>query len=157
LIAVPGSQGNLNSLIFQSTRMNRVPGQPLFLVNPNCGCYNPYNQLILNPKAWADVPNGQWGYSAPYYNDYRAGRTPSEQAGLGRTFRPTEHVRLQARIEFYNVFNRIEYGSGGITSSNPLVTPTTNSSGQYSGGFGFQNPTGIGGERTGQAVFRVDF
>ena len=58
LIAVPGSQGNLNSLIFQSTRMNRVPGQPLFLVNPNCGCYNPYNQLILNPKAWSDVPNG---------------------------------------------------------------------------------------------------
>ena len=157
LIAVPGSQGNLNSLIFQSTRMNRVPGQPLFLVNPNCGCYNPYNQLILNPKAWADVPNGQWGYSAPYYNDYRAGRTPSEQAGLGRTFRPTEKVRLQVRIEFYNVFNRIIYGGGGITSSNPLATPTTNSLGQYTGGFGFQNPTGIGGERTGQAVFRVDF
>jgi hypothetical protein len=156
-IPVPASQGNLNSLIFQSTRMNRVPGQPLYLVNLNCGCYNPYNTLVLNPKAWQDVPNGQWGYSAPYYNDYRYGRVPSEQAGLARTFRPTEHVRLQVRVEFYNVFNRIIYGGNNPSSSNPLATVTTNSLGQYTGGFGFQNPTGFGGERTGQAVFRVDF
>jgi hypothetical protein len=33
-IGVPGSTASLNSLIFQSTRMNRVPGQPLFLIRP---------------------------------------------------------------------------------------------------------------------------
>jgi hypothetical protein len=156
-IAVPGSQTNLNSLIFQSTRMNRVPGQPLYLVNPNCGCFNPYSQLVLNPKAWQDVSNGQWGYSAPFYNDYRYPRTPSEQGGLGRRFRPTERVSLQVRVEFYNIFNRIIYSSSNPSASNPLATPTYNGSGQLTGGFGFVNPNNFSGERTGQAVFRVDF
>jgi hypothetical protein len=141
-IPVPNSVGNLNSLIFQSTRMNRVAGQPLYLRNLNCGCYNPYNTLPLNPKAWQDVPNGQWGSSAPFYNDYRYGRSPSEQAGLGRRFRPTERISLQVRAEFYNVFNRIVYSSSNPSASNPLATTTTNALGQYT---------------TGQAVFRVDF
>jgi hypothetical protein len=34
LIGAPGSNNNLGSLIFQGTRMNRVPGQPLFLKDP---------------------------------------------------------------------------------------------------------------------------
>jgi hypothetical protein len=158
LISVPGSQGNLNSLIFQSTRMNRVPGQPLFLVNPNChSCINPYSTLVLNPKAWQDVPNGQWGYSAPYYNDYRNPRAPAEQAGVGRTFRPTERISMQFRIEFYNIFNRVLLSTSTPSSGNPLATTTYNSLGQLSGGFGYVNPNNFSGERTGQFVFRLDF
>ncbi len=156
-IPVPASQGNLNSLVFQSTRMNRVAGQPLYLVDPNCGCINPYNQLMLNPKAWQDVPNGQWGVSAPFYNDFRYPRTPSEQAGLGRRFRPSEKVSLQFRIEFYNIFNRIIYSSSNPSASNPLATTTFNLAGQLTGGFGYMNPNNFSGERTGQAVLRVDF
>src|SRR5262249_14227416 len=34
------------------TFMNRVPGQPLFLVDPNSK-FDPTTQLVLNPKAWA--------------------------------------------------------------------------------------------------------
>ena len=94
-IPVPASLSNMNSLVFQSTRMNRVAGQPLYLVNLNCGCINPYSQLVLNPKAWTDVPNGTWGVSAPFYNDYRYARTPSEQLSLARTFRPREKVTLR--------------------------------------------------------------
>jgi hypothetical protein len=41
LIPVPGSQNNLASLIYQGTRMNRVPGQPLFLRDPGCKCKSP--------------------------------------------------------------------------------------------------------------------
>jgi hypothetical protein len=104
---VPGSQGNLNSLVFQSTRMNRVAGQPLYLVDPNChSCINPYSTLVLNPKAWQDVPNGQWGASAPLLQRLSQPARPAEQAGVGRTFRPNERISMQFRIEFYNIFNR---------------------------------------------------
>jgi len=158
LIPVPGSQGNLNSLIFQGTRMNYVQGQPFFLVNPNChSCINPYSTLVLNKNAWQDVPNGQWGYSAPYYNDYRGPRAPAEQAGVGRTFRPSERISMQFRIEFYNIFNRVLLSTSGPSSGNPLATTTFNSLGQLSGGFGYVNPNNFSGERTGQFVFRLDF
>jgi hypothetical protein len=144
----------MNSLVFQSTRMNRVAGQPLYLVNLNCGCINPYSQLVLNPKAWTDVPNGTWGVSAPFYNDYRYARTPSEQLSLARTFRPREKVTLEVRGEFFNVFNRLLYPNP--TASNPLASTTTNALG-YTGGFGYINPTTVSGERTGQLVFRIAY
>ena len=64
---------------------------------------------------------------------------------------------MQFRIEFYNIFNRIIYASSNPTSSNPLATTTTNSLGQYTGGFGFVNPNNFSGERTGQFVYRLDF
>ena len=35
------------------TFMNRVPGQPLFLVNPNSK-FDPTKQLVLNPAAWIE-------------------------------------------------------------------------------------------------------
>lgn len=153
-IPVPASLSNMNSLVFQSTRMNRVAGQPLYLVNLNCGCINPYSQLVLNPKAWTDVPNGTWGVSAPFYNDYRYARTPSEQLSLARTFRPREKVTLEVRGEFFNVFNRLLYPNP--TASNPLASTTTNALG-YTGGFGYINPTTVSGERTGQLVFRIAY
>jgi hypothetical protein len=155
-IPVPSSQGNLNSLIFQTTRMNRVPGQPLFLANLNCGCFDPTRTLVLNPKAWADVPNGTWGYSAPFYNDYRYERTPYESLSLSRTFRMGERTRLELRGEFFNVFNRLELPNP--SASNPLATTTYNSStGLLSGGFGYINVSSVGGQRTGELVARVSF
>jgi len=154
-IPVPASQGNLSSLVFQSTRMNRVAGQPLYLVNLNCGCIDPNKQLVLNPKAWQDVPNGQWGVSAPFYNDFRYARTPSEQLSLARNFRFRERVNIEVRAEFFNVFNRLLYPNP--SPSNPLATTTYNSAGNLSGGFGYINPTSVGGERTGQLVARIGF
>ena len=154
-IPVPSSQGNLSSLVFQSTRMNRVNGQPLYLENLNCGCIDPNSQLVLNPKAWQDVPNGQWGVSAPFYNDFRYARTPSEQLSLARSFRFRERVSIEVRAEFFNIFNRLLYPNP--SASNPLATTTYNSAGQLSGGFGWINPTSVGGERTGQLVARIQF
>ena len=154
-IPVPASQGNLNSLVFQGTRMNRVAGQPLYLVNLNCGCIDPNKQLVLNPKAWQDVPNGQWGVSAPYYNDFRYARTPSEQLSLARTFRVRERASLEVRAEFFNVFNRLIYPNP--SASNPLQSTTVNAQGVYTGGFGYINASTVGGERTGQLVARIQF
>src|SRR5581483_10944610 len=84
LIPVPGSQNALSSLLFRGTRMNRVPGQPLYTVDLNCGgCFDPQKTFVLNPKAWSDPAAGQWGYSPAYYNDYRDIRHPDEQLSLG--------------------------------------------------------------------------
>ena len=130
-------------------------GQPLFLVDVNCGCIDPNKQLVLNPKAWQDVPNGQWGVSAPFYNDFRYARTPSEQLSLARSFRFRERVSIEVRAEFFNIFNRLLYPNP--SASNPLATTTYNSAGQLSGGFGWINPTSVGGERTGQLVARIQF
>ena len=154
-IGVPGSQSNLNALVFQSTRMNRVPGEPLFLKDLNCHCIDPNKDFVLNPKAWADVPQGQWGSSAPYYNDYRQARVPSEQLSFGRIFRMKESYRLQLRAEFFNVFNRIVMPTP--SSGNPLQTPTRNSAGVPTAGFGRIDASTVSGQRNGQIVARVEW
>jgi len=151
-IQVPNSNNDMNSLVYQSTFMNRVPGQPLFLQNLNCHCIDPYHDLALNPKAWQDVPNGQWGNSTPYYNDYRYERFPSENMNLARVWR-RESYSLEFRAEFYNVFNRLQLPNPN--TGNPFQTTTYNSAGNLTGGFGYINPNNVGGERTGQFVIRV--
>jgi hypothetical protein len=153
-IQVPNSQNDMNSLVYQSTFMNRVPGQPLFLQSLNCHCIDPYHDLVLNPKAWQDVPNGQWGNSTPFYNDYRYERFPSENMNVARIWR-RESYSLEFRAEFFNVFNRIQLPNP--SASNPLATTTYNSAGILTGGFGYINASSVGGERTGQFVIRVKF
>ena len=67
------------------TFMNRVPGQPLFLVDPNSH-FDPTTQLVLNPKAWVEPPYGTFGSSAAYFNDFRWQRQPAESLAFGRIF-----------------------------------------------------------------------
>ena len=159
LIAAPTSNNALNNHVFQSTRMLRVPGEPLYLKDPNCGCIDPYQDLLYNPKAWQDVPQGQWGPGTAYYNDFRNPRRYDEQLSLGRTFslgRVREGMSFQVRAEFFNVFNRLQI-------ANPAGTPTTartvNSRGQVTGGFGWVDPTSTSGglPRNGQLVARFTF
>jgi hypothetical protein len=153
-IGVPGSQNSLASLLFRGTRMNRVEGQPLFLKDLNCHCFDPYKDLVLNPKAWQDVTAGQWGFSAAYYNDYRQQRHPDEQLGLGREFRIREDVSFQLRGEFFNAFNRTVLAVP--SSGNPFASTTSDSRG-LSGGFGYINALSSGTPRNGQVVLRLTF
>jgi hypothetical protein len=155
-IGVPNSQANLNSLVFQGTRMNRVPGEPLFLKDLNCHCIDPNKDFVLNPKAWADVPAGQWGFSAPYYDDYRQARVPNEQLSFGRLFRFKERLRFQIRAEFFNVFNRTVMPTP--SSGNPLQTPTRNPvTNVPTAGFGRIDASSVSGQRNGQIVARVEW
>jgi hypothetical protein len=157
LIAVPGARNNLNTYTLQptGTRMNRVAGQPLYLKDPGCNCIDPTNNLVLNPAAWVDAPAGQWGYSSPYYDDYRWQRQVREDLSVGRTFAIREKISLQVRAEFFNAFNRLFLTSPSAT--NPTATPTYNSAGLLTGGYGYINANNIGGQRNGQLVARFQF
>ena len=159
----PYSNNSLNALLLRNanggtaaTFANRVSGQPLFLQDLNCHCFNPNTTFALNPKAWTDPAPGQWGTAAPYYGDYRLARRPSETMSLGRIFRIRESMNFQVRAEFFNVFNRTYLNNP--TSTNAAATQVTNSLGQATGGFGWIN-TGstFSGPRTGQLVARFQW
>ena len=137
---VPASNNNLASDLFQTTFANRVPGQPLFLQNLNCHCFDPQTTLVLNPNAWADPPAGQFGTSAAYYTDYRRQRHPIENMNLGRTWRIKERASFNLRIEFSNVFNRSVFSDPASTNAKAAVTRASN--GNITGGFGSISATG---------------
>lgn len=150
-IGVPASNNNLNGLLQQSTRMTRVAGEPLFLVSDlNCRCFDPARTLVLNPKAWADPADGQWGYGAAFYSDYRNRRQPDEELSLGRIFRIRERMHLQIRAEFFNVFNRTVFPA--ISGNNPASTASRDSLGRYIAGFGFYNTATANNVQTGGII-----
>jgi Carboxypeptidase regulatory-like domain/TonB dependent receptor len=101
------------------TTWNAVAGVNPLLVDPNCKCFDPTTQLVLNPAAWTDAPGGQWGTAAPYYNNYRWQRQPSESLSLGRTFGLAKDgkIKFDVRAELFNVFNRLYL-------SNPTIINT---------------------------------
>jgi hypothetical protein len=168
-IQVPAAANLLATDTFEtSSFLNRVPGQPLFLQNLNCHCFDPTKTLVLNPAAWTDPAPGTWGTSPAYYNDYRAQRHPVENFYAGRTFKIHEAMSLSLRAEFVNIFNRTVLPAP--SSSTPLTPPTcflsgtTGATGTCSpgatiaSGFGFEQTANIaGGTRTGQIVARFRF
>jgi hypothetical protein len=153
-----------------NTFYNRVSGQPLLNFDPNCHCFDPTTQLVLNKDAWSDAPAGTFGTAAPYYNNFRWQRQPAESLSLGRTFRlaKEDRVRLDIRAEFFNIFNRLflaspaPVGVAGFPppSPNPAAATVTNpTTGLLVSGFGFVNTfNGNGSQpRTGQIVARFSF
>jgi hypothetical protein len=142
---------------------NRVASANPLLVDPNCGCFNPQTTLVLNKAAWADPGSGQWGVSAPFYNNYRWQRQPAESMSFARNFPfgPERRFNAQLRIEFQNVFNRL-FLSAPATGSTTTAS-STSPQGVYgnvlSGGYGYINTIGGAGAqpRSGQAVLRITF
>jgi len=114
----------------------------------------------LNPAAWANPAQGQFGTSAEFYSDFRYQRHPVETFGIGRLFRFSERMSLNIRMDFSNIFNRTYL-------NNPVVTgfsaPQTKDSvtGLNTGGFGYINlattSTQIGQPRNGTLVARFTF
>jgi hypothetical protein len=100
-------QGGFNSTPVNP--VNRVPGVDPLAVDPNCGCFNPQTTLVFNKAAFNDPAPGQWGTSAPFYNDLRWQRQPAESMSFGRNFRFGHEGRfnLFIRTEFQNIFNRL--------------------------------------------------
>jgi hypothetical protein len=126
----------------------RVPGQPLYLKDLNCGCINPYTDVVLNPAAWTNPANGTFGpATGTLYGDFRQARRPQENFNFGRTFKFGNEGRygLQIRAEFVNIFNRTQIGNPGTSA--PGSAPSKNAYGQYSAGFGVVN-LAVAGPRT---------
>jgi hypothetical protein len=151
-----------------TTFWNGVPGQPRLNFDPNCKCFDPTTQTVLNPGAWLDAPAGTFGTSAPYYSNYRWQRQPAESLSLGRTFLldKENRSRLDIRVEFFNVFNRLFLASpaavGALTQPagpNPAAPIVRNQQGALTSGYGFVNTFNGNGSspRTGQIVARFSF
>ena len=121
----------------------RVPGQPLYMpgVNPNdLSSYNPYYTQLLNPKAWAPCnPNSVCPSSSVLYKDFRAPRTPTENANIGRHFRFGHDGKYDfyLRGEFVNIFNRTVMPAPSTTNPQNPVTKTL--TGINTSGFGVIN------------------
>jgi len=147
------------------TTFQNQTGQPFFLKDPNCHCFDPTKDLVLNPAAWSDVGPGQFGTSAPYIDGYRWQRQPSEAMSLGRIFPIAREgkVNLSLRIEFQNVFNRTFLSAPSASNPTALVQNTNrfpnNTVGALSSGFGFVNSVnGAGAQpRSGQIVAKFSF
>ena len=158
------------------TFWNTVAGQSCLAINPNQKGFDPTTTLALNGKAWVDAAPGQFGTAAPFYNNCRWQRQPTENLSFGRNFHIKERANLQFRVEFQNVFNRLFYSQptvgGGFAPTNP-TTPAMNNNpnGGLSGGYGYvpyinggcMNPqpafgvTACQAPRSGQAVIRLTF
>ena len=146
------------------TFLNRVSGQPLFLVDPNSK-FDPTKQTVLNPKAWVEPPYGTFGASAAYYNDFRWQRQPAESLALARTFRIKERASFQIRGEFQNIFNRMFYSLPSNSGSTTITSPTGHAntlggvSGLLSSGWGYVSwLQGAGAQpRSGQLIARFQF
>jgi hypothetical protein len=166
LVRVPTANNNLTNVLNRSTFANRVAGQPLFLKNPNEGV-DVMKELTLNPAAWANPPEGQFGVSAAYYNDYRWQRRPSEQISLAKVTRIKEGMTLEFRVQFFNIFNRLNF-LPLPSSTNAQATTVRDANGVLSAGFGYISVSSIAAgqdrklidlpfPRTGQIIARLRF
>jgi hypothetical protein len=142
------STATMSNITFQTGQYQLRTGQPLFLQDLNCHCFDPNTTVVLNPAAWTNPGPGQYG-GAQYYNDYRGQRRPSEVLSFGRQFRIKERATLAIRAEFQDVLNRT-YLNNPTTSS-----PQTSA---VAFGFGKFNTSSVNaGPRTGQLVAQFNF
>jgi hypothetical protein len=140
-ILSPTSTNNLSSLLFRPTFFNRNVGVPLFLKDLNCHCIDPTKDLVLNPAAWSNPTDGQWGTAAPYYNDFRFERRPAESMSLGRIFQFKESMALTIRMNFQNIFNRTQLSNP--SAANPLAATTCLTTAGPGNGAACSNPAAL--------------
>ncbi len=170
--ALLGNPVSVNNLVTQlargpgnfgqgGTNFWNLTGQERFtIVDPNCKCFNPQHTVALNTGAWTDAPGGTWTTSAPFYNNYRWQRQPSENMNFGRNFRVKESMNLFIRAEFTNIFNRLFLSPPSLANPNiPVATTVYNGRAINNSGFGSIGTLNGGGAqpRAGQIVIRFTF
>jgi hypothetical protein len=129
-------------------------------IDINCRCFDPTKTIVLNPNAWENIPDGQWGAQQNTIRYYRGIRQPLENANLSRTFRIKEGITFNVRVEFQNVFNRLRLPNPSTANfqAQPLRFTSGANTGLYSSGFGTIVPVGgTGGSRTGLFIGRLIF
>lgn len=146
-----------------------IEGKPLYTTNwvdydgkvrtdeldINCHCYDPRTTQVLNPAAWASIPDGQFGAQQTGIRTYRGYRYPNENLNVGRTFRFKERITFNVRAEFSNVLNRVRLPQPIAGGS--YQAPVVKTNGINTGGFGVVNPTNVQDMRSGTIVGRLTF
>jgi len=161
--------GTIANLTFQTGQDQIRTGQPLYLKDLNCHCFDANTAFVLNPAAWTNPAPGQYG-GPSYYSDFRGERRPVENLGVGRQFRLREAVSLSIRAEFTNIFNRTYLNNPAINGVgiSPQTAPVCKLPGGGNGscspgqlivsGFGAINTsTVLAQPRTGQLVAQFRF
>ncbi len=128
----------------------------------NCSCFDPTKTVALNPAAWENIPDGQWGAQQSTLRGYRGIRLPNESANFSRNFRLSKEgrVNLNVRVEFQNIFNRTFLSAPSVANPNlPIATTNYNGTAINNTGFGsVATLNGIGTQpRSGQIVTRFTF
>jgi hypothetical protein len=118
-------------------RPNALVDVPRDLDHPN-----PLTNPWYNRAAFAIPDNYAYGNSSRYYTDLRQQGMMNESFGLIRRFRIREKATLMFRAEFFNVFNRVQFGA-------PNGNVTSTSFGRVS--------TQANAPRQGQVALRIDF
>jgi hypothetical protein len=129
-------------------------------IDINCHCFDPTTTQVLNPAAWSNIPNGEWGPQQTTFRQYRGIRQPQENINISRNFRIKERVVFHIRAEFQNAFNRTRLPNPTTNGyqNNPRVFTSGSNAGLYSSGFGTILPTsGTNGQRTGTLIARITF
>ena len=124
-----------------SQRPNLVPGAPLT---------SPGGRKIgqwINPAAFALVTSSAYG-NAPR-NIARGPNLWQADLGLAKHLPLTENMQLEFRSEFFNIFNRAQYGL-------PLADLSANTFGEIVGAVN-TGPVGTGTPREIQFALRLEF
>src|SRR5262249_49731687 len=135
-------------------RPNVVPGVPLELFGPQYP-----GGKIFNAAAFTPAPAGEQGNFGR--NVLRGFGAFQIDIAAQRIFRLTEKVNLRFKTEFFNIFNRPNFGPPVNDLSSPLFGYSTQmlasslGSGGPNGGF---NPLyQVGGPRSIQLALRLEF
>lgn len=134
-------------------RPDLVPGQPLYLADPNVGGGQRFNRA-----AFVAPPATRQGNLAR--NVLRGFGANQLDAALRREFRLTDRWRLQFRAEYFNVTNTPAFGQPSGTLTSPLFgISTTTLARSLSGAFGTGlNPLyQFGSPRSGQLALKLSF
>ena len=156
-IPVPRRRTRSTALVFQTTTMNRVEGEPLFMKDLDGGDFDPNADFVLNPAAWVESrrpDSSEPRRRTTTISAISAGPT-SSSASAGASGFATARASRFAR-EFFNAFNRIQLNNPD--AANPLQTQQRNAQGVPTAGFGRINTgTVFGPPRSGQIVTRLSW
>ncbi len=128
---------------YYQTRPNIVPGVPFYLPAPG----EPGGRM-LNPAAFSAPTNGQPGdLPRNYFRGFPINQT---DLAVRRRFALTERFQLDARVEYFNVFNHPMFSPNEFAFGQ--ITQTLNA------GLGTLNPLyQVGGPRSAQFTLKLQF
>jgi len=109
---------------------------------------------VFNPAAFASPAQGT--YSNQGRNEFYGPSTRQIDVSVFKHFGITEHVKAQFRVEIYNIFNFVNYGTSYLLGNNIQGSNLGQSSGTYDVGFGAPG-IGPGAPRNVQLALKILF